>query len=114
GIITYDLGYDAACLEGSFGILPAAHETGHTDGVEFVVQYLPEDGQRVVLWRRFLDPARMPQDRGIQPLRIDLSSCTSGGRLELVTTDLPGHNGDCDWSFWTGLRILDNRGRLQQ
>lgn len=105
GLVTYDLARGTRSLEGFFGILAGAYESGSTDGVEFVVEQVAAEGRRTVLWRRFLDPARVPEDRGHQALHLNLPAPSAGSRLELRTTDLPGHKSDWDWSYWTGLRI---------
>ena len=74
------------------------------DGLEFSVVHVPAHGPPAVLWRRVLDPLRVPKDRGIQSIHVDLPTWTPDCRLELNTRALPGHKADWGWSFWT--RVL--------
>lgn len=95
-----------ASLTGSFGLLDGAYQNGNaTDGVEFVVEYVPARGAATVLWRRYLDPFATPADRGVQTFSVTLPQPASG-RVILRTQNLPGHNAAWDWSMWTDLRFL--------
>ena len=89
---------------GQFGIKPQAYEEGHTDGVQFVVEYRPEGGSSQTLFTRNLDPGNNVQDRGMQAMRVPLPA-GGGGELFLRTTNLSGRNCDWDWSYWTGVQI---------
>jgi hypothetical protein len=106
GLVTFDLTPSQRRIKGLFGIAPPAYlGTKPTDGVEFVVEWVSAAGERSVLWRRFLDPANVPADRGMHELRLELPDFAPGASLELKTTDLPGHKNDWDWSYWTDLRL---------
>lgn len=77
-----------------------------TDGVEFSVVAILGDGRAVDLYRRFLDPASVPADRGVQPVRADLGG--AGGvvrRLVLATDPGPRGSNTCDWSHWVDPRF---------
>jgi hypothetical protein len=103
GIVTFEVPLNAERLEGRFGIL---RREKPTDGIEIVIECVPPTGPRTVLWRRFLNPARVVPDQGVQSLQVDLPSCPAGSKLELHTTDLPVRDHDAwDWSYWTDLRI---------
>jgi hypothetical protein len=93
-------------LTGSFGLLDGAYQNGNaTDGVEFVIEYVPARGPASVLWRRYLDPLAVAADRGLQSFAVALPQPASG-RVILRTQNLPGRNAAWDWSMWTDLRFL--------
>jgi hypothetical protein len=105
GTVSYDQSMNSHYLEARFGILPGAYTgEGQVDGLEFSVVHVPAHGPPAVLWRRVLDPLRVPKDRGIQSIHVDLPTWTPDCRLELNTRALPGHKADWGWSFWT--RVL--------
>ena len=92
-------------VSGRFGLLAGSYQNGNaTDGVEFVIEYLPANGRTTVLWRRQLDPLLETADRGMQEFSLALPQPASG-RVILRTQNLPGHNAAWDWSFWTDLRF---------
>jgi hypothetical protein len=92
-------------VQGGFGLLDGAHQNGNaTDGVEFVVEYLPTQGSPVVLFRRHLKPVSEPNDRGLQSFAVALPTPASG-RIVLRTQNPPGYNAAWDWSLWTDLRF---------
>lgn len=92
-------------LRGKFALMAGAYQGGNaTDGVEFLVEYVPAGGSPVVLWRRHLDPVRAAGDRGMQSFALDLPHPATG-RVILRTQNLPGHNAAWDWSLWTDLRF---------
>ncbi len=106
GMVVFDLRPEMRRVECSFGILPGAYtRTDPTEGVEFVVECVAPTGARTIIWRRFLDPARVAADRGMQQLSVDLPIDVDGSALELRTTILPGHNSNCDWSYWTAVSV---------
>ena len=92
-------------LQGGFGLLAGAYSNGNaTDGVEFVVEYVPAIGQPTILWRRHLDPVAQSGDRGLQKFSVELPQPATG-RVILRTQNMPGHNAAWDWSFWADLRF---------
>jgi hypothetical protein len=105
GVMRFQVPAGATELTGQFGITPGAYEgSGHTDGVQFVVEYRPEQGSPQTLFSRYLDPLNNAQDRGMQTLRVPLPGAAKG-ELLLRTTNLPGKNCNWDWSYWTGVGI---------
>ncbi len=106
GVVAFDLRPEMRRIEGAFGIMPAAYmRPDPADGVEFVIECVAPTGERTVLWRRFLDPARITADQGMQTMSVELPGHANGSALELRTTDLPGHNTNYDWSYWTSVCI---------
>jgi hypothetical protein len=94
-----------AGLQGRFGLLAGAYQNGNaTDGVEFVVEYVPTSGTPVVLWSRELDPVNRREDRGLQAFSVNFPH--AAGRVILHTRNRPGHNAAWDWSLWTDLRFV--------
>jgi hypothetical protein len=92
-------------LRGRFGLLDNAYRNGNaTDGVEFVVEYIPARGPATVLWRRALDPVNQTGDRGLQSFSVAFPQPASG-RVILRTQNQPGHNAAWDWSLWSDLRF---------
>jgi hypothetical protein len=91
-------------MSGRFGIVPAAFQAGTTDGVLFQVEYRPMEGEPQMLFQRHVDPAAQPDDRAMQSLTVALPPHCAGD-LVLKTTNLPHHNSDFDWSYWTGIRF---------
>ncbi len=105
GCMRFEVPAGATELTGQFGITPGAYEgTGRTDGVQFVVEYRPEQGGTQTLFTRYLDPLHNAQDRGMQALHVALPR-DARGDLFLRTTNPPGKNCDWDWSYWTDLGI---------
>jgi len=91
-------------ITGTFGIFPQAYENGgHTDGVEFVVDFVKTDGNRQTLFHRYLQPVSEPKDRGRQSFSINLSGLS--GDLVLMTRCGPQYEGNWDWSYWSRVRF---------
>jgi hypothetical protein len=104
GRLTFSLPSGAHELNGAFGIMPIAYERGDTDGVQFVVEYQPDQGPSQVLFQRYLDPLRQVGDRGTQALTVPLPA-HEGGRVLLKTVNLPGKTINWDWSYWAGIEV---------
>jgi hypothetical protein len=95
-------------VTGQFGILKGTYspETEFpTDGVEFSVVILDKNGQESVLFKRFLNPRLVAQDRGLQNFMI--SSFETKNNADLVLHTHPGaaNNTNSDWSFWNAIKI---------
>ena len=103
GRMEFSLDEPAARMRGNFGLVPGASQApNHTDGVEFVIEWLAPDGTTRPLFRRLLDPLNRPEDRPLQSFDLDLTACR-GGRLVLLTLPGPACHKDFDWSCWTDL-----------
>jgi hypothetical protein len=93
-------------LSGQFGILKGAYsaETKFpTDGVEFSAVITDQNGQESILFKRFLNPLLVAQDRGLHNFII--ISFETENNAELVLRTNPGANGNSDWSFWNAIKI---------
>lgn len=93
-------------LSGQFGILKGAYspETEFpTDGVEFSAVTIDQNGQESVLFKRFLNPRLVAQDRGLQNFMI--VSFETENNAELILRTNPGTNANSDWSFWNAIKI---------
>jgi hypothetical protein len=88
----------------AFGIFAGAYErTGpSTDGVDFIVEEHKADGSRVEVFRRSLQPAGHPQDRGLQRAAV---SCQVAPGSELVFLTRSRDNAAFDWAYWGPISI---------
>jgi hypothetical protein len=86
-----------------FGIVPGAYDRpgAKTNGVEFVVEGEVSDGSRREIFRRLLDPATVPADRGHQRAVIPYRA-VPGEKLVFFTR--PNRDYFCDWAYW--IRIV--------
>lgn len=102
--VEFDLPAGAVRVTGSFGFAPGAYGPGaFTDGAEFSVVW--SDGTReIVLFTRYLDPKKNPDDRGLKDFVASLSR-TVGGRILLRVNEGPGGDTRWDWTAWTEIRI---------
>lgn len=87
-----------------FGYDPVAYEQGQSNGTEIILEIAGPESTRPV-YRRFLDPARQPGDRGPQTARVSLPSFAPGSTL-ILRTD-PGQFGDnaWDWVYLASLKL---------
>lgn len=97
-------------LTAQFGIMKDCYnkrQVSPTDGVEFVA-VLERGKGRDSLFRRFLNPMKIPGDRGI--LDLGPVSFTTTKKAQLLLLTLPGPRGDssCDWSFWRSVKITSS------
>jgi hypothetical protein len=89
------------------GLPDAAFDPGGnavTDGISLEVVALPPDGPRRLLYRRQLDPARNPADRGPQTIDLDLPVGFTG-ELVLRLGNGPAGNPTNDWAYLTRVEI---------
>jgi len=101
--VQWTLTDDVRCAKVEFGFAPAAYEQGTTNGAEFILDLVGPQGTRPI-WRRFLDPRKMPSDRGRQSARVPLPPFPPGSKLVLRTD--PGPFGDTAWD-WVYLAYMD-------
>jgi hypothetical protein len=87
-----------------FGIVRTAYERAgsKTDGVEFIVEGESPDGRRRGIFRRLLNPAVVPSDRGQQRAVIPYQPL-AGEKLVFLTRP----NGDyfCDWAYSARIEV---------
>jgi hypothetical protein len=94
-------------ITGKFGIERAAYDSkGDTDGVLFIIEHIAPDGNRASLFERHLDPKSRPDDRGSQSFQVALPA-NHDGTIVLRTTNMPGHRGKWDWSYWTEVELTE-------
>jgi hypothetical protein len=94
----------ATGIRWEFGILSTAYErTGSvTNGVEFNIEGVAPDGKRRRIFRRLLDPAAVPGDRGLQRLVIPYQ----GPRGEtLVFFTRPNGGYAFDWAYSVRIEV---------
>lgn len=102
--MTFNIKDGAQRVRGQFGMLPGTYSKGgNTDGAEFIV-YWSNGGERVELFKRFLDPVHETKDRGLQSFDVALPP-QPGGRLFLRINPGPAGNFSWDWTCWTGIEI---------
>ena len=91
-------------VSGKFGMITRAYTDGHlTDGAEFIIDWLDQEGHTTRLFSRYLQPLTVAADRGEQKFNFFLP--TSGGRLDLRTTVGPNDNISYDWAYWTDVKF---------
>jgi hypothetical protein len=92
-------------VHGSFGLLPGAYQgASTTDGVDFSVEFVGADGDRRVLYHRYLNPRDEIADQGTQYFTAALPEGT-GGRLLLRVWNPPYRTAAWDWAFWRNVVI---------
>jgi hypothetical protein len=91
-------------IEWEFGILPGAFEREgpKTDGVEFIVAGEAPNGSRREIFRRLVDPASVPADRGKQRAVIPYQT-VPGEKLVFLTR--PNGGPFCDWAYWVRIAV---------
>ncbi len=105
--ITYDLQPGARSIRGKFGIRPQAYAPGSehpSDGAEFQINLLRPDGSRDILFSRLIRPGQIPEERGLQPLNVELPEA-SVGQLEFIILPGPAGNPSSDWTYWSDLLL---------
>jgi hypothetical protein len=95
----------ANSVQGGFGIFEGAYANppNATDGAEFTIDHIDQNGTRTTLLKRMLNPVAVPADRGLQNFNVTLPSA-GGGRIEFTISICPHGNGSFDWSYWHDLR----------
>lgn len=98
----------AAVLETAVALLPDAWEKGG-DGVTFYVA-VRREGEIVpaYLFSQHVHPRIVPEQRGWQPVRLDLTSLRDTD-IELILGTHPGPNIDptYDWAVWKDPRLYN-------
>jgi hypothetical protein len=93
----------ATRIECEFGILPGAYlDEGKTNGVEFTVLGVLDDGSSRELYRRLLKPVEDPADRGLQTAAFAFQP--RPGETVVFRTR-PNGNPSFDWAFWRRIEI---------
>jgi hypothetical protein len=87
-----------------FGLFPGAYERDgeKTDGVVFLVVGEAPDGSRREIFRRLLDPAGVPVDRGRQRAIIPYQA-VAGETLVFLTR--PNVNTHYDWAYTSRIEV---------
>jgi hypothetical protein len=87
-----------------FGLFPGAYDRDgeKTDGVIFLVVGETADGSRREIFRRLLDPARVPADRGRQRAIIPYQAA-AGETLVFLTR--PNVNTHYDWAYISRVEV---------
>jgi hypothetical protein len=97
----FDVPLGATMVQGDFGYIAGAYSNGgRTNGARFTIAW-SNGADRVVLYERFLDPARQLNDRGLQHFSVALPHDTGQVLMEID----PGPNGEFayDWTAWSGI-----------
>jgi len=90
----------------SFGFHPRAYLEGKSNGADIILELELDGSPPQILFQRFLDPARLPEDRRMLSARVALPANTKGARLVIRTE--PGKYGDqaWDWVYLASLRYI--------
>ncbi len=102
--MVFDVPPGATTLSGQHGFLAGAYEgKNNTNGADFVITW--SDGKDAVeIYRRFLNPKNVPDDRGLIGFQVDLRPYV-GGRLYLRTLPGPYNDMGWDWTAWSKIDI---------
>jgi hypothetical protein len=94
----------ATQIQWDFGILAGAYEKegSKTNGVEFIVEGEAPDGTRRRIFRRLLDPAGEPRDRGLQKLVMRFHQLP-GETLVFATRPNGGYS--FDWAYTARIEV---------
>jgi hypothetical protein len=100
----FDVGAGVHTLTGRFGFLPDATAGPGTDGARFSAVLRDASGDERVVFERFLDPQRVPEDRGLQKTQAQFELDAPASLFLRVD---PGPKGDVcrDWTCWTEIRV---------
>lgn len=102
--LTYVLDGSERRLEVVLGFEPGAYENGgQTNGVILRAELQRAGQPAAILFERRFDPARVPTDRGPQPVGFTLGPVQPGDQLVLVID--PAGNNSWDWTYLTGLSL---------
>ena len=99
GSITFPIEEKDQRMLFNFGIMPQAYDPGETDGVEFIVEYLPANQAPQLLFSRLLQPRTTPIDRGMQSARVYFPPQIAAGTVRIRTERGPAGNGAWDQSY---------------
>lgn len=94
-------------LRAEFGLTETAYAPGAaatTDGVTVEILEVRPDGLRQLLFRRTLNPAEVPADRGLQGVTIEPGTPFIGTLLFRITPG-PRQNAVNDWAYWGRIDI---------
>ncbi len=98
-----------AAVTFQYGIDEGAYtKDGHSDGVEFSLVLVGDNGKNHALFSRLLAPYNHPEDRGPQTSRIELPPNVSG---RLILAAGPGPQKDLSWDWaWIGSVVGEGSG----
>lgn len=104
GLISIKVPAGAGRVRTSFGLPRRTYEgTPVSDGVRFTLRFF--DGRHsTILATRFLDPAKVPGDRGLHPLDFALPP-NGGEEREIILETECGATDPMDWGCWTRLKF---------
>jgi len=95
-------------LTGNFGILKRAyqmHAPHPTDGVEFSAVLIKKNGEKITLFKQFLDPKSNEADRGIHSIPASSFSIGEEAKVVLYTNAGIHNNADSDQAFWKKIQF---------
>jgi arylsulfatase A-like enzyme len=96
--------YERGRIEVAIGLHRDTWDKGG-DGVTFEVSLVDSGGKEHLLFSRHLDPAHNEDERGWQPVSIDVSSF-AGQQVSLTFSTKPGADPAYDWAAWSHPRLL--------
>ncbi len=108
GEVRFRLSPGKYTLNGQFGILKGAYNADNknpTDGVDFSAVIKESSGQTLMLFKRFLNPLVIEQDRGVQKITAVPFEIKHDAELVLQTHPGLANRAESDWSFWKAIQI---------
>jgi len=105
GHVRFKLDAGSYDISGEFGILKHAYANPDkaTDGVNFKIRLVDNEGKEEIVFERFLDPIQQPTDQGIQSLSLESIRISQPSEVYLHTE--VGQDGKYDVSFWRNVQF---------
>jgi hypothetical protein len=89
-----------------YGLTPGAYlRPDPTDGLEFIATLHQPGAPDRELFRRLLDPAQRPADRGHHVVQLPLPTLTAGASVEIESRPGPRENTAYDWGYVSDLHF---------
>ena len=106
--LTFRLNGREQRMQLTYGILPGAYTNGgNTDGAIFRVELNRPGQTATIIFERYLQPVTNPADRGRQLDTFMLPGVSQRDHLEVIIDPGPGGNGAWDWTYISGLRLIE-------
>jgi hypothetical protein len=103
-LMTFAMPDHAKSISGRFGMLAGTYTgEGKTNGARFIVYWSNGTDHRD-LFQQYLDPVKIPEDRGLHEFSVNLTGL-SGGSIYLQVHPGPYNDIAWDWTAWTDVYI---------
>ena len=107
-VLSYSTPAGIEKVTGRFGLPPGAYAPDNpapSDGAEFIIRHVTQQGESTELFRRLIQPLRNSVDAGEHAFAVDLPLTAEGDALELEITAGPAGVASSDWTYWADLKL---------